>query len=52
MEEIARVYAESLFEVAKEHDVLDDVQEQLGQFADELSENRELQVFFFSPYFS
>ena len=52
MEEIAQVYARSLFEVAKEHDALDEVHEQLGQFADELSRNRELQVFFFSPYFS
>jgi ATP synthase F1 delta subunit len=41
-----------LFDVAKEHDILDDVHEQLGQFADELDKNRDLQVFFFSPYFS
>jgi F-type H+-transporting ATPase subunit delta len=52
MQEIAEVYARSLFEVAKEHDVLDDVHEQLDQFADALDESRELQVFFFSPYFS
>ena len=52
MEEIAQVYARSLFEVAKEHDVLDDVHDQLGQFADALNDNRELTVFFFSPYFS
>jgi F-type H+-transporting ATPase subunit delta len=52
MEEIASVYARSLFEVAKEHDKLDTVREQLGEFADALQENRELQVFFFSPYFS
>ena len=52
MEEIAQVYARSLFEVAKEHDTLDDVREQLGEFAEALGENRELQVFFFSPYFS
>ena len=52
MQEIAEVYARSLFEVAQEHDVLDDVHEQLGQFADALDESRELQVFFFSPYFS
>jgi F-type H+-transporting ATPase subunit delta len=52
MEEIAAVYARSLFEVAKGHDKLDLVREQLGQFADALSETRELQVFFFSPYFS
>ena len=52
MEEIASVYARSLFEVAKEHDALDEIHDQLGQFADELDTNRELQVFFFSPYFS
>jgi F-type H+-transporting ATPase subunit delta len=52
MEEIAAVYARSLFEVAKEQDKLDTVRHQLGEFADALSETRELQVFFFSPYFS
>ncbi|MFL5886170.1 MAG: ATP synthase F1 subunit delta [Thermoleophilaceae bacterium] len=52
MEEIAEVYARSLFEVAKEQDKLDVIHEELDQFADALSENRELQVFFFSPYFS
>jgi ATP synthase F1 delta subunit len=52
MEEIAQVYARSLFEVAEEQDNLDDVREQIGQVADELSESRELQTFFFSPYFS
>jgi F-type H+-transporting ATPase subunit delta len=52
MEELAQVYARSLFEVAKEHDVLDDVHEQLGIWADALAENRSLQVFFFSPRFS
>jgi F-type H+-transporting ATPase subunit delta len=52
VEEIAQVYARSLFEVAKEHDELDEVHEQLGEFVDALDSNRELQVFFFSPYFS
>jgi F-type H+-transporting ATPase subunit delta len=52
MQEIAEVYARSLFEVAKEHDVLDRVHEELDEFADTLSDNRDLQVFFFSPYFS
>ncbi len=52
MQEIAEVYARSLFEVANEHDVLDEIHEQLGEFADELEQNRDLQVFFFSPYFS
>jgi F-type H+-transporting ATPase subunit delta len=52
VEEIARVYAESLFEVAREHDKLDTIREQLGEFADTVAENRDLQVFLFSPYFS
>jgi len=52
MEEIAAVYARSLFEVASEQDKLDVVREQLGAFADALGETRDLQVFFFSPYFS
>jgi F-type H+-transporting ATPase subunit delta len=52
MEEIAAVYARSLFEVAKEQDKLDVVRDQLGAFVDALNETRELQVFFFSPYFS
>jgi len=52
MEEIANVYARSLFEVAQEERKLDLVREQLGQFADALERDRELSVFFFSPYFS
>ena len=52
MEEIAAVYARSLFEVAKEQDKLDKIRDQLGEFADALDATRELQVFFFSPYFS
>jgi F-type H+-transporting ATPase subunit delta len=52
MEEIAQVYARSLFEVAVEQDKLDTVKEQLGQFADALAGNREVSIFFFSPYFS
>jgi F-type H+-transporting ATPase subunit delta len=52
MEEIAEVYARALFEVATEHDKLDLVREQLGEFADALADDRELSVFFFSPYFS
>ena len=52
MEEIAQVYARSLFEVALQHDELDEIREQLGEFADALDSSRELQVFFFSPYFS
>jgi F-type H+-transporting ATPase subunit delta len=52
MEAIAQVYARSLFEVAKEHDNLDVVREQLGEIAGAIAENHDLQVFFFSPYFS
>jgi ATP synthase F1 delta subunit len=52
MEEIAKVYARSLFEVAREQGKLDAVREQLGQFVDALNQYRELAVFFFSPYFS
>ncbi len=52
MEHIARVYADALFGVAKEKGKLDAIREQLGQFADALAENREMQLFFFSPYFS
>lgn len=52
MEEIARVYSRSLFGVAKEHGKLDVVKEQLAAFATALEQNRELAIFFFSPYFS
>jgi F-type H+-transporting ATPase subunit delta len=52
VEEIATVYARALFEAADEQDKLDEVREQLGQFADALDGDRGLQVFFFSPYFS
>jgi F-type H+-transporting ATPase subunit delta len=52
MEEIAQVYSRALFEVAKEQGTLDVVREQLGQFAEALDGNRDLAVFFFSPYFS
>jgi F-type H+-transporting ATPase subunit delta len=52
MEEIAQVYARSLFEVAREQGKLDEIREQLGRFADALADDHDLQVFFFSPYFS
>jgi F-type H+-transporting ATPase subunit delta len=52
MEEIAEVYSRALFEVASEHGVLDRVHDELGEFADALDASRDLQVFFFSPYFS
>jgi ATP synthase F1 delta subunit len=52
MEEIERVYADALFGVAKEKDKLDDVHDQLDQVVDALDEHRDLQVYFFSPYFT
>jgi F-type H+-transporting ATPase subunit delta len=52
MEEIAQVYSRSLFEVAKEHGKLDEIKQQLDEFTAALEQNRELSIFFFSPYFS
>jgi F-type H+-transporting ATPase subunit delta len=54
VEEIAEVYSRALFEAAQEDDVLDDVHEQLNEFADALEDedNSELRMYFFSPYFS
>jgi F-type H+-transporting ATPase subunit delta len=52
MQDAARVYAEALFDVAKKKGSLDRVGEGLGQFADAVDSNRELQVFFFSPHLS
>ena len=52
MQDAARVYAEALFEVAKEKDKLDPIGAGLGEFADALDSERDLRVFFFSPHFS
>jgi F-type H+-transporting ATPase subunit delta len=52
MEEIARVYATALFAAAKEKGKLDAIRDQLGQFVEALNENREMQLFLFSPSFS
>jgi F-type H+-transporting ATPase subunit delta len=52
VEEIAEVYARALFEAASDDGVLDRVHDELGQFAGALDEDRNLQVFLFSPYFS
>jgi F-type H+-transporting ATPase subunit delta len=52
VEEIAQVYSRSLFEVAREEDKLDEIRDQLGEFADVLAEERNMQLFFFSPQFS
>jgi F-type H+-transporting ATPase subunit delta len=52
VEEIAEVYSRALFEAAKDSDALDRVHDELGEFADALDADRNLQVFLFSPYFS
>ena len=50
MPDAARVYAEALFEAGQDKGNLNALQEQLGQFADAVDGDRELQVFLFSPY--
>ncbi len=52
MADAAHVYAEALFEAGKDKGKLDRLQQQLGQFADAVDGDRELQVFLFSPYLS
>jgi len=52
MEEISRVYSEALFEAALAKGNLDEVHDQLGEVTDAVASDRDLQVFFFSPYFS
>jgi ATP synthase F1 delta subunit len=51
-QEAARVYAEALFDVARDKGKLDQIGEELAQFADAVDREREMQVFLFSPYFS
>lgn len=52
MDDIAHVYARSLFEVARDQGTLDQVAEQLGQVDDAFTESNDLRLFFYSPYFS
>jgi F-type H+-transporting ATPase subunit delta len=52
MSDAARVYAEALFDVARERGRLDEIGEELAQFADAVEADRGLQVFLFSPHFS
>jgi F-type H+-transporting ATPase subunit delta len=52
MQDAAHAYANALFEVGKEKGKLDALRDQLAQFTDALDGDRDLQVFFFSPYFS
>jgi F-type H+-transporting ATPase subunit delta len=52
MQDASRVYAEALFDVAKERGRLDEIGGELIQLADAVEAERDLQVFLFSPYFS
>jgi F-type H+-transporting ATPase subunit delta len=52
MEEIARIYATSLFEAAVDREKVDQIKAQLEQFADAATSDEELRLFLFSPYFS
>ena len=52
MQDPARVYAEALFDVAREKGSLDSIGAGLAQFADAVEVERELQAFLFSPHFS
>jgi len=52
VEEIATVYARSLFQAALEADKLEAVRDELGEIADAIDGDRNLQVFFFSPSLS
>jgi ATP synthase F1 delta subunit len=50
--EVARVYAEALFDVAKQKGKLDAIGADLAQLADAVEADRDLQVFLFSPHFT
>jgi ATP synthase F1 delta subunit len=52
VEEIAKVYARSLFEVARDQGKVDEIREQLSELTEAFDEDRSLTTFFFSPYFS
>ncbi|HVS99262.1 MAG TPA: ATP synthase F1 subunit delta [Solirubrobacterales bacterium] len=52
MADAARVYAEALFAAGEDKGKINQLQEQLAQFADAVDRDRELQVFLFSPYLS
>jgi F-type H+-transporting ATPase subunit delta len=50
MADAARVYAEALFAAGEDKGKINELQEQLAEFADAVDRDRELQVFLFSPY--
>ncbi|HEX4307507.1 MAG TPA: ATP synthase F1 subunit delta [Solirubrobacterales bacterium] len=50
MADAARVYAEALFAAGEDKGKVNELQEQLAEFAEAVDGDRELQVFLFSPY--
>jgi F-type H+-transporting ATPase subunit delta len=52
MADAAHVYAEALFAAGEDKGKIDQLKEQLGQFADAVDGDRDLQIFLFSPYLS
>jgi ATP synthase F1 delta subunit len=52
VEEIATVYARSLFEAAQEADKLETVRDEIVEISEAFQSDRDLQVFFFSPSLS
>lgn len=52
MDEIARIYAQSLFKAAEGRGKVDSIKQQLDQFAEAVQQNSQLQLLLFSPYFS
>ena len=52
MEELARIYSRSLFEVADQAGKRDLIREQLAELADALAGSRDMRLFLFSPHFS
>ncbi|HEX7440571.1 MAG TPA: ATP synthase F1 subunit delta [Caldimonas sp.] len=52
MEEIARIYAHSLYEAAVDRDKVDQIKQQLDEFGEAVKSSSELSLLLFSPYFS
>lgn len=52
MEEIARIYSQSLFEAAVDRDKVDQIKAELTTFTQAVDTSEDLRLFLFSPYFS
>ncbi|MBI5309693.1 MAG: ATP synthase F1 subunit delta [Actinobacteria bacterium] len=52
MEEIARIYAQSLFEAAVDREKVDQIKAELTTFSQAVDASEDLRLFLFSPYFS